>query len=56
VVGHVTSAAELPLASGARRFALGMVRAEAEVKNLPLSYGAGDTAGTARLIAGPPTF
>jgi folate-binding protein YgfZ len=56
VVGHVTSAADLPLASGARRFALGMVRAEAEVKDLPMSYGAGDTAGTARLMAGPPTF
>ena len=28
--GHITSAAELPLASGSRVFALGMIRAEAE--------------------------
>ncbi len=54
--GNVTSAAELQLASGARRFALGMVRGEAEVKNGPLTYGAGDAAGTARLRSGPPAF
>ncbi len=56
VVGNVTSAAELPLAGGTRRFALGMVRGEAEVKNQPLSYGVGNATGTARLLAGPPSF
>jgi folate-binding protein YgfZ len=56
VAGNVTSAAELQLGSGTRRFALGMVRGEAEAKNEPLSYGAGDAAGTARLVAGPPAF
>jgi folate-binding protein YgfZ len=55
-MGQVTSAAELLLAAGPRRFALGMVRGEAEVKNEPLSYGAGDVAGTARLLSGPPAF
>jgi len=55
-VGNVTSAAELPLSSGARRFALGMVKGEAEAKNQPLSYEAGETTGTARLLAGPPAF
>jgi folate-binding protein YgfZ len=55
-VGNVTSAAELTLGGGVRRFAIGMVRAEAEVKNQPLNYGAGETAGVARLMAGPPKF
>ncbi len=56
VVGNVTSAAELPLSAGTRRFALGMVRGEAEVKNLAMNYGAGDAAGRAKLLGGPPTF
>jgi folate-binding protein YgfZ len=51
-VGHVTSAAELPLAGGSRRFALAMVRAEAEAQHGPLTYAEG--AGTARLLATPP--
>jgi folate-binding protein YgfZ len=55
-VGHITSAAELPLACGPRRFALAMVRAEAEAANKPLSYAAAEGAGTAHLLAGPPTF
>ena len=55
-VGHITSAAELPLTSGTRRFALGMVRAEAEAANRPLSYAAGEAAGTARLLAAAPTL
>ena len=53
VVGNVTSASELPLAAGPKRFALGMVRGEAEVKNQPLNYGAGAGAGTAKLLASP---
>lgn len=51
-VGQITSAAELPLESGNRRFALAMIRSEAEVKNQPLSYG--DNSGTARILAQPP--
>jgi folate-binding protein YgfZ len=52
--GHITSAAELPLESGIRRFALAMIRSEAEVKNLPLTYGEG--AGTARILTQPPAL
>jgi folate-binding protein YgfZ len=54
VVGHITSAAEVPLAGGARRFALAMVRAEAEAQHAALSYATADGAGTAMLLAGPP--
>lgn len=53
-VGNVTSAAELPLASGTRRFALAMIRSDAEAKNQPLSYG--DNAGTARILPQPPVL
>jgi aminomethyltransferase len=52
--GQITSAAELGLAMGKRIFALGMMRAEAEVRNLPLTYEVGSTAGVARLLDGPP--
>ncbi len=52
--GHITSACELALPAGMRRFALAMVRAEAEARNLPLEYAAAETAGTARLLAVPP--
>jgi aminomethyltransferase len=55
-VGHITSAAELTLPSGLRRFALAMVRAEAEAANKPLNYDADDAAGTARLLTAPPTL
>jgi folate-binding protein YgfZ len=55
-VGNITSAAELSLASGPRRFALGVVRAEAEIANKVFSYAAAEAAGTARLLAAPPTF
>ena len=54
--GHITSASELPLPTGPRRFALAMVRADAEARNLPLKYAAAEAAGTARLLAGPPTL
>ena len=44
--GHITSAAELPLAAGARTFAIGMIRAEAEARNLPLElHAAGEATG-----------
>lgn len=54
--GHITSACELPLGSGVRRFALAMVKAEAEARNLPLQYAASEVAGTAQLLIGPPTL
>jgi hypothetical protein len=54
VGGTITSAAELPLAAGKRRFALAMMREEAEADNPPLTYGA--EASTARILAAPPTF
>lgn len=54
--GNITSAAELTLPSGLRRFALAMIRAEAEARNLPLHYAATNATGTARLLAAPPTL
>ena len=38
VAGQITSAAEILLAKGSRRFAMGMIRGEAEAKNRPLAY------------------
>jgi folate-binding protein YgfZ len=55
-VGHITSASELPLSGGTRVFALGMIRAEADGRNLPLSYQAGELTGSARILASPPTL
>ena len=53
-MGHLTSAADLPLSGGSRVFALGMVRGEAEARNLLLAYTHGETMGTARIsIAAP---
>ena len=52
--GQITSAAELPFASGKRSFALGMIRGEAELGNQPLTYAAGTGTGTAQILAGPP--
>jgi folate-binding protein YgfZ len=54
--GQITSAAELKLATGSRVFALGMIRGEAEARNLPLAYTAGTATGTARILAAPPSF
>jgi aminomethyltransferase len=54
--GKITSAAELPLNGGSRTFALGMVRADAEVKNQTFTYTAGTVAGSARILAEPPTL
>jgi folate-binding protein YgfZ len=51
--GAITSAAELSLNGTTRRFALAMVRSEAEVKNLPLSYVAGPAAATAKILDKP---
>jgi folate-binding protein YgfZ len=52
--GTITSAAELPLKSGARVFALGMMRAEAEAKSQSFRYTAGAIEGTASILAAPP--
>ena len=54
--GQITSAAVLPAARGSRVFALGMVRATAEVEDKPLNYGAGNETGTARILATPPNL
>ena len=56
VVGQVTSAAELPLVNGNRSFGLGVVRAEADARNLPLHYTTGNAEGSARLLSAPPSF
>jgi folate-binding protein YgfZ len=54
--GQITSAAELALAARPRIFALGMIRADAELRNQPLSYTAGTAAGMARILAAPPSL
>jgi folate-binding protein YgfZ len=54
--GQITSAAELPLTSGRRIFALGMIRGEAELRNQTFTYIAGEAAGGARILAAPPVL
>ena len=54
--GHITSAAELPLTAGERTFAIAMIRAEAEARNLPFDYATGEAAGTARILTAPPSL
>jgi folate-binding protein YgfZ len=54
--GQITSAAELPLAAGRRVFALGVVRAEAEVRSQTFTYTSGTAKGSANILAEPPTF
>jgi folate-binding protein YgfZ len=54
VAGTITSAAALPLKNGARVFALGMMRAEAEAKSQNFRYKAGSAEGTATILASPP--
>jgi folate-binding protein YgfZ len=54
--GTITSAASLPLPSGSRLFALGMIRGESELSDRPFSYAAHGTAGTARILPSPPVF
>ena len=61
VAGQITSAAELPLPSGSRVFALGMIRREAESQERPLAYTVkaatlASGTGTARILAGPPVL
>ena len=52
--GQITSAAELPFASGPRVFALGMIRGEAEIRSQSFTYNSGEATGTARILAAPP--
>ena len=55
--GKITSAAELPLKTGSRRFALGMIHGEAELRpNQLFTYTAGTATGTARILATPPSL
>jgi folate-binding protein YgfZ len=54
VAGQITSAAELPLHTGSRVFALGMMRGEAEVGNPSFTYTTDAAIGTARILAAPP--
>ena len=54
--GQITSAAQLPLTGGSRTFALGMIRAEAELKDDPLAYTVGAQTGSARILSGPPAL
>jgi folate-binding protein YgfZ len=68
--GHFTSAAELPMATGNRIFALGMIRGETELspqrqgpvagevaaRKQPFNYTSGSATGTARILSAPPTF
>ncbi len=56
VAGQITSAAELPLRTGSRVFALGMIRDEAEVGNQSFTYTTGTATGTARILAAPPVL
>jgi len=52
--GQITSATELSLSSDNRRFALGMIRAEAELRNQPFTYTAGaEIKGSARILTAP---
>ena len=54
--GQITSAAELRLGGTVRRFALAMVRGEAEAKNQPLTLVMDNVSGTARILPGPPAL
>jgi folate-binding protein YgfZ len=56
VVGQITSTAELPLLTGSRVFALGMMRGEAEVGNQSFTYTIETAMGTARILAAPPVL
>jgi folate-binding protein YgfZ len=56
IAGQIRSAAELPLESGRRVFALAMMRAEAEIGNPCFAYTAGSAMGTGRILAAPPSL
>jgi aminomethyltransferase len=54
--GQITSAAELKIDNVGRRFALAMVRGEAEVKTQPLTYVIDNVTGTAMILPGAPAL
>ncbi len=54
--GHITSAAELKLPGSNRLFALAMLGSEAEARDEPLAYTTPAAAGTAGILAAPPTL
>jgi len=54
--GQIRSAAELALSGGNRKFALGMISGEAELRDRPLTYSVGKATGTARILATLPTL
>ena len=55
-VGQITSSAELPLEGRTRRYALAMVRAEAEAKKQPMTYTAEAGSGKAEILDAPPSL
>jgi len=56
LAGEIRSAAELALSSGARIFALAIIRAESEVSSEVFAYTDGAAVGTAVLLSAPPSF
>ena len=56
VAGNFTSATELPLESGNRRFAIAMMRGDAEALHKPMTYRTESGKGSAWLLDGPPIF
>ena len=56
VAGRITSAAKLGLTTGARVFALAMLKSEAETDRTPLKYQVNDAEGEARLVTAPPRW
>lgn len=56
LAGQITSAAELPLKTGSRVFAMGMIRAEAELRNQSFTYSSGTATGAAHILAAPPVL
>jgi folate-binding protein YgfZ len=55
-VGQITSSSELTLDGKKRRFALAMLRAEAEVKKQPLAYSVGSEQGRAEILDAAPAL
>jgi folate-binding protein YgfZ len=56
IAGEITSAAELPLTTGNRIFALCMMRGEAELRNQSFTYSTGTATGMAHILAVPPVL
>ena len=56
VADNFTSATELPLESGNRRFAIAMMRGDAEALHKPMTYRTESGKGSAWLLDGPPIF